>query len=377
MFQLAKEQKMIREMAADFAKIYLLNDYQKYEESGDFPFSLARQLGQQGFLGLNVKPENGGAGAGFLAGLFAIEEIAKVYPSLAFFMEVAQVSIHLLGQHGTDEQRARYLKPIIAGEKFACIAATEPTGGSDLANIGTIATPQEGGYSIAGRKVYITSGGIADVCLVLAKTGEKASILLVEKGTPGFIVARREKQMGFKSSDVSELVFDNCYVSDANIVGGKGNGLPLAMGAFTLTRPSIGAIGLGIAAGAFAIALKYAQERVLYGSPISKLQNIQFLLAEMETEIEKARWVIYQPAAMLDAGANAKEIAKYSARAKAVGAEVGFDVTKKAIQILGGYGVSPEYRLAGLLNDAMELFPATGTVEIMKVIQAGEIIRGK
>ncbi|MEI7591443.1 MAG: acyl-CoA dehydrogenase, partial [Deltaproteobacteria bacterium] len=194
-------------------------------------------------------------------------------------------------------------------------------------------------------------------------------------GTDGFVVSRRENQMGFRSVHISELVFNNCTVDVGNIIGKEGEGLPIAMTSFTISRPSIGAIGLGIAEGAFAIALKYAKERVLYGKPIGKLQNIQFMLAEMETEIEKARWVIYYPATLLDAGMSPREIGKFSARAKAVGAEVAADVSKKAIQTLGGYGVNPEYRLVGFLNDAMVLFPATGTVEIMKIIQAGEILR--
>lgn len=375
MFELTKEQAMIKAMAGDFARSQLAPVMAAFEESGNFPFPLIKKLATQGFIGLNIAKENGGTAAGYLAGLLAVEEIAKVYPALAFFLEVSQAPLHILEHYGNHQQKLGFLQPTIEGEKIASIAATEPTGGSELANIGTSATPKEGGYGITGRKVYITSGGVADFALVLAKTAAGASLFIVEKGTPGFLVARRERQMGFKSSDISELAFSDCFVPASHLIGEEGKGLAMAMGAFTLTRPSIGAIGLGIASGALAIALSYAKERVLYGKPLSKLPNIQFQLADMETEIEKARWVIYYPAALLDNGASARDISKFSARAKAVGAETALEVSKKAIQILGGYGVSLEYGLAGFLNDAMELFPATGTVEIMKVIQAGEILR--
>jgi len=300
--------------------------------------------------------------------------LARVYPSIAFFLEGSQAPMYAIENFGTEKQKKTFLPPIIKGDKIICIAATEPAGGSDLASIATIAVPVKGGYVIKGRKVYITNGGVADLVAVVAKTGERAVILLVEKGTPGFTVAGRENQMGFKSVHISELTFSDCKVPAENLIGKEGAGLAIAMSSFIVSRPSIGAIGLGIARGAFDIALKFAKERVLYGKPISKLQNIQFMLAEMETEIEKARWVIYYPAAALDRGSSPRDIGKYAARAKAVGAEVAAEVTKRAIQILGGCGVNPEYRLAGLLNDAMELFPASGTVEIMKVIQAREIL---
>jgi butyryl-CoA dehydrogenase len=316
----------------------------------------------------------GGTAIGHLAGIIAIEELARVYPSIAFFLEGSQAPMYAIENFGTEEQKKTFLPPIIKGDKIICIAATEPAGGSDLASIATIAVPVKGGYVIKGRKVYITNGGVADLVAVVAKTGERAVILLVEKGTPGFTVAGRENQMGFKSVHISELTFSDCKVPAENLIGKEGAGLAIAMSSFIVARPSIGAIGLGIARGAFDIALKFAKERVLYGKPISKLQNIQFMLAEMETEIEKARWVIYYPAAALDRGSSPRDIGKYAARAKAVGAEVAAEVTKRAIQILGGCGVNPEYRLAGLLNDAMELFPASGTVEIMKVIQARELL---
>lgn len=312
---------------------------------------------------------------GHLAQTVAIEEMARAYPSAAFFLEIGTGPLFAISGFGSDEQKKNYVPAIVKAEKIMCLAATEPSGGSELTNLGTEAVAKDGGYIINGRKVYITAGGIADYCLLLAKTGERASFLLVEKGTPGFSVSRRQDQMGLRAVTVSELAFNNCRVPAENLVGKEGSGFPMAITTFTLARPAVGAIGLGIARNAFDIALKYAKERVLYKKPIASLQAIQFLLAEMDTEIDAARWLVYQPGAALDNGATARDIAKASARAKAAGAEVSLSVTRKAIEVLGGNGVSPEYRLAGLLNDAMELFPATGTQQVMKIIQAGEILK--
>ena len=374
MFELTKQQKMLRSLVREFAESELATRVLKLDEKRAFPFDIVKKLAAQGIIGMTSSNDLGGTAIGHLAGIIAIEELARVYPSIAFFLEGSQAPMYAIENFGTEKQKKTFLPPIIKGDKIICIAATEPAGGSDLASIATIAVPVKGGYVIKGRKVYITNGGVADLVAVVAKTGERAVILLVEKGTPGFTVAGRENQMGFKSVHISELTFSDCKVPAENLIGKEGAGLAIAMSSFIVSRPSIGAIGLGIARGAFDIALKFAKERVLYGKPISKLQNIQFMLAEMETEIEKARWVIYYPAAALDRGSSPRDIGKYAARAKAVGAEVAADVTKRAIQILGGCGVNPEYRLAGLLNDAMELFPASGTVEIMKVIQAREIL---
>jgi butyryl-CoA dehydrogenase len=374
MFELTKQQKMLRSLVREFAESELATRVLKLDEKGAFPFDIVKKLAAQGIIGMTSSKDLGGTAIGHLAGIIAIEELARVYPSIAFFLEGSQAPMYAIENFGTEKQKKTFLPPIIKGDKIICIAATEPAGGSDLASIATIAVPVKGGYVIKGRKVYITNGGVADLVAVVAKTGERAVILLVEKGTPGFTVAGRENQMGFKSVHISELTFSDCKVPAENLIGKEGAGLAIAMSSFIVSRPSIGAIGLGIARGAFDIALKFAKERVLYGKPISKLQNIQFMLAEMETEIEKARWVIYYPAAALDRGSSPRDIGKYAARAKAVGAEVAAEVTKRAIQILGGCGVNPEYRLAGLLNDAMELFPASGTVEIMKVIQARELL---
>jgi alkylation response protein AidB-like acyl-CoA dehydrogenase len=375
MFELTKELETLRTMVREFADTELAPRALELDRKGQFPFDIARKLASFGMLGISTSKELGGSGMGHLAGTIAIEELARVYPSVAFFMEVSSGPLYAITNFGSEEQKKKYAPLILKGEKIMCFAATEPSGGSELSNLGTEAVPVEGGYVINGRKVYISGGGIADYCVLLAKTGDRASIFMIERETPGFTVGRRQEQMGLKAVDVSELAFHDCKIPKENIIGKEGAGFPIAMTTFTVARPAVGAIGLGIARGAFEIALKYSKERILYGKPIARLQAIQLLLADMDTEIDAARWLVYAPGAALDRGASARDIIKQSARAKTVGAEVGLSVTRKAIEILGGNGVSPEYHLGRLFNDAMELIPATGTQQIMKIIQAGEILK--
>ncbi|HOD34300.1 MAG TPA: acyl-CoA dehydrogenase family protein [Syntrophales bacterium] len=375
MFEFTKEQEMLRAMVREFAEKELAPRALDIDKKGEFPADLFKKIAGLGLLGISTPKELGGSEMGHLAATIATEEVARVYPSAAFFLEVGTGPLYALANFGSADQKKKYIPPVISGAKRMCIAATEPSGGSDLTTMQTEAVAAGDSYVINGRKVYITSGGASDYCLLLAKTGERASFFVVEKGTPGFIVGRRQDQMGLKGVDVSELVFTDCKVPKDAVIGKEGAGFPIAITTFTVARPSIGALGLGIARGAFDIALRYAKERVLYGKPIARLQAVQFMLAEMDTEIDAARWLVYQPCAILDRGGTPRDIVKSSARSKAAGAEVALSVVRKAIEILGGYGVSPEYHLARLMNDAMELFPATGTNQIMKIIQAGEILK--
>ncbi len=375
MFEMNEELEAFRETVRRMAQEALASRALDLDEKGEFPRDLLPSLVSLGIIGATAAEDVGGSSMGYVAGLIAAEEISRVYPSLAFFLEGTQAPVHALEQFGNDRQRVRYLAPVIRGRKIVCLAATEPTGGSDVANLGTEAVQDGNAYRVRGRKVYITNGGIADVCLLLVRTGNRASMLAVEKKTAGFRIGRREIQTGFRSVPISELLFEDCRVPVANLIGREGDGHAIALSSFIVSRPIIGAIGLGIAEGAFEIALRFARERVLYGKPISRLQHIQFMLAEMETEIEKARWVVYYPGAALDRGLPPRRVGKWAARAKAVGAETALWVTQKAMQILGGQGVNPRSHLPRLLNDALELFPASGTVEVMKIIQATEILR--
>ncbi|MFC1859141.1 acyl-CoA dehydrogenase family protein [Thermodesulfobacteriota bacterium] len=375
MFEFTKEQEMLRAMVREFAETELAPRVLEQDSKEEFPLDIAKRLGEQGIIGLVSAKEYGGSGMGHVAALIATEELARIYPSIAFFLEVSHTSLFALEHFGTEEQKKKYMPPIIKGEKITSFAGTEASGGSSPANMATEAVADDDGYMINGRKVYISNGGLADYCILLAKSGEKSSMLMVEKGAPGFIVSRRQAQTGLRSLDVSELAFNDCKVPRDNLIGEDGGGLRVALPSFSTGRFSIGAVGLGIARGAFDIALKYAKERIMYGAPITNLQAIQFLLVDMETQIDAAKWLVYYPASRMDNGIAPLEVRKYCARAKIAGVQAGVEVSQKAMEILGGYGLSPEYRLPGLLNDALELVPANGTIQINKVIQAIEIIK--
>jgi len=375
MFEMSEEILAFRTVVRNMAEEELAPRALELDARGEFPRDLPVRLASLGILGVTTSREDGGTAMGYLAGLVAAEEISRVYPSLAFFLEGTQAPVYALGRYGSEEQRKRVLAPVLRGKRVICLAATEPTGGSDIANLNTEARREGDFFRVRGRKVYITNGGIADFCLLLVRTENRASMLAIERKTPGFRPGRRESQTGFRSVPISELLFEDCRVPRENLIGREGDGHAIALSSFIVSRPTIGAIGLGIAEGAFEIALRFARERVLYGKPISRLQHIQFMLAEMETEIEKARWVVYYPGVALDRGIPPRRIGKEAARAKAVGAETAVWVTRMAMQILGGQGVNPDSHLPRLLNDALELFPASGTVEVMKIIQATEILR--
>ncbi|MBN2688325.1 MAG: acyl-CoA dehydrogenase family protein [Deltaproteobacteria bacterium] len=375
MFEFTKEQEMVRAIARECADIDIAPRVQECDRTGDIPQDIIAKMGTRGLLGLTTSKDLGGSAAGHVAMAIAVEELARVYPSVAFFLADNPGTMHIIEHFGTEEQKQGYLEPCIRGDAVLCIAATEPTGGSALTNLGTEAVAGDRAYTVNGRKLYISNGGIADYCALLVKTGDRASMLIVERGTPGYSVGRRLEQIGFKGIHVSELIFNDCAVRLGNVLGAEGGGFAVAMTAFAINRPTIGAVGLGIARGAFDIALRFAKERVLYHKPISSLQAIQFMLVDMDTAIDAAQWLIYQPGAALDRGVQPRDIFKGAARAKAAGAEVAARVVKKAMEILGGSAVSTESRLGGFLNDAMELFPAAGTGNIMKIIQAGEILK--
>jgi alkylation response protein AidB-like acyl-CoA dehydrogenase len=375
MFEFTKEQEMLRTMVREFAEAELAARVLDLDSQGEFPHDIVKRLGDQGLIGLVSAKEYGGSEMGHIAAVITTEELARIYPSIAFFLEVTHTTLFALEHFASEEQKKKYIPSIIKGEKIVSFASTEASGGSAPANMATEAVADNDGYRINGRKVYASNGGLADYCILLAKSGEKSSLFMVEKGTPGFIVSRRQEQTGLRSLVVSELAFNDCKVPRENLMGKYGGGLSIALPSFSAGRFSIGAIGLGIAQGAFDIALKYAKERTMYGKPITNLQAIQFMLVDMETQIDAAKWLIYYPASRMDSGAGPRDIGKYCARAKIVGTQAGIEVTQKAMEILGGYGLSPEYRLAGLLNDALELVPANGTIQINKVIQATEIIR--
>lgn len=375
-FGLTREQEMLRDMVRTFAESELAPKASSLDEKGEFPFDELKKAAKLGLAGIINSKEYGGSEMGHLARMIMIEEISKVYPPLGFCFQTGQIGMYGLQNFGSDGQKKKYLPPLCRGDEVMAWAVTEATGGSDPSKIQTTAELVGDGYVVNGRKVFITAGETASVVGFLAKTGDTTSFFIVEKGTPGFTSPRREESLGLRSIPVSELAFTNCKISKENLLGQEGRGLTIALtGIAAAGRTGAAGVSLGIARGAYDVALKFAKERNLYGKPVAQLQAIQFALVDMNVEIEAAKWLCYYSAWLLDQGKKATEIASEIAMAKLYATDVANRACPKAVQLMGGYGLIPEYQLARRLRDALEILPAAGTQEIMRVVIGAGITR--
>lgn len=375
-FTLTREQEMVKKMAREFAEREIAPRAAMLDEKREFPQDIVPKMAKQGLIGISSPKEYGGGGMSPIARLLATEEIARVYPPLAWLYSTNEEVILVFQMVANEEQKKRYLVPLVKGEKTSCFAVTEPSGGSNPTVMATIGKPVDDGYIINGRKVFITNGGRADICIFVAKTGEKSTLFVVDNHTPGYEIGRRENISGLRAVFINELIFNNCRIPRANILGEEGAGLAIALTDFNLlARPGVTTIALGIARGAHEAALKFAKERKLYGAPIAELQSIQFALADMDIEIEAAKWLHYYCLWLIDQNKSSRELTKHVARAKAFVTEVATKVCLKAIQIMGGYGTTTEYGVVRRLHDALACIPGGGTSEIMKVTIARELLR--
>ena len=367
-FSLTRQQEMLRDTVHQFAETELAPRAMELDERGEFPFDIVKRCAEMGLVGIITPKEYGGTDMGHLARMIVIEEISRVYPPLGFFFQTGHLGQWSVQEYGTEEQKKKYLPPLCKGEMIICDAITEASGGSNPAAIQTTAQPDGDEFVINGRKVYITLAGVADVALILAKTDDKFNQIIVEKETPGFEIVRRENIAGFRTMPVNEMAFTDCRVPKSNLVGQEGKGLSIGLGAISIIgRTGVAGVGLGIARGCYEAALNFAKERKLYGKPIGELQAIQFALADMNVDIEATKWVSYHAASQIDQGKGIREVGTDLARAKLLGCELANRVAPKAVQIMGAYGHSEEYHVPRLLRDALHLFPAAGTQEIMKI----------
>lgn len=377
-FNLTEEHLAVQEAARDFAQNDLLPGVIERDSEAKFPAEQVKKMGELGFLGMMVAPEYGGGGMDTVSYVIAMEEISKVDASCSVIMSVNNSLVCWgLETYGTEEQKQKYLTRLASGEIIGAFCLSEPEAGSDATSQTTTAFDQGDHYLLNGTKNWITNGNSSGVCLVMAQTDvEKKhkgiNCLIVEKGQPGFVVGKKEDKMGIRASDTHSLMFTDVKVPKENRIGPEGFGFKFAMSTLNGGRIGIAAQALGIAAGAYELALKYSQERKSFGRRIFDHQAIQFKLAEMATRIEAARLLVYKAARLKDEG---KDYVQAAAMAKLYASDVAMWATTEAVQVHGGYGYVKEFHVERLMRDAKITQIYEGTSEIQKLVIARELVK--
>ncbi|MBW1775795.1 MAG: acyl-CoA dehydrogenase [Deltaproteobacteria bacterium] len=376
-YPLNEEQKMIQAMVRDFAREELLPLAAQRDRTGEFPRESLEKMGELGLLGMNVPAEYHGAGVDTVSYSLALQEIAYACASTAVIMSVHNsVACGPIYLFGSEYLKETYLKPLAAGQMIGSFALTEPNAGSDPASQQAKAVKSKKGYTINGTKTFITSGKSSDLTVVTAYTEKEKkhqgiSAFVVEKGTPGFVVGREEDKMGLRASDTTELIFENCQVPEENLLGNEGDGFIIAMSSLDGGRIGIASQSVGLAQACLDAATTYARARVQFGRPISQFQGIRWMIADMATQIEAARLLTFNAAAMKDRGENFTSAASM---AKVFASEMANKVAYKALQIHGGYGYIKEFPVERYYRDARVLTLYEGTSEIQRKVIANHVI---
>ena len=377
---LTEEQREIRQLVRDLARERVAPRAAEIDESHEFPWDVVELFREHELFGLLFDEEFGGTGTGTLLALVAIEEVSKVCATSGLLLAVQELGSLGLKLAGTPEQQERWLPPLASGESLCAYALTEAGSGSDSAAMRTTARRDGDDYVLNGSKRFITNAGVAELYTVFAKTDPEAghsgiSAFVVESDAPGFEVTRLEPKMGISGSTTGELAFDECRIPAANRLGEEGEGFKLAMRILDRSRPGVAAQALGIAQGATDYALDYAKSRETMGRPIGQHQLVAAKLADMETECEAARGLLYRFGQMADAGLDGPELTKASAQAKLKCGDVAMAVTTEAVQILGGYGYIKEYPVERMMRDAKITQIYEGTQEVQRLVLAREMLR--
>jgi alkylation response protein AidB-like acyl-CoA dehydrogenase len=378
--QLSDEQRELRDLVRTLARERIAPRAAEIDESHEFPWDVVELFRENDLFGLFFDDDHGGLGTGTLLALIAIEEVAKVCATSALILAVQELGSLGLKVAGSDEQKERYLPRLATGEWLCAYALTESGSGSDSAAMRTTARRDGDEYVLNGSKRFITNAGVASLYTVFAKTDVDAghggiSAFVVEADAPGFAVARLEPKMGISGSTTGELTFDDVRVPAANLLGEEGEGFKIAMRILDRSRPGVAAQALGIAQGATDYALEYAKSRETMGRPIVQHQLIQAKLADMETECEAARGLLYRFGQMVDDGIDGAELTKASAMAKLKCGDVAMFCATEAVQILGGYGYIKEYPVERFMRDAKITQIYEGTQEIQRLVVAREMAR--
>jgi alkylation response protein AidB-like acyl-CoA dehydrogenase len=377
-FQLTEEQLAVQAAARDFAQNELLPGVIERDAEQKFPAEQIRKMGQLGFMGMMVDPKYNGGGMDTISYTLAMEEISKIDASASVCMSVNNSLVCWgLERFGTEEQKEKYLKRLATGETIGAFCLSEPEAGSDATMQRTTAEDKGDHYLVNGTKNWITNGNSAGVYIVICQTDASKrhkgiNALILEKGMKGFVVGKKEDKMGIRGSDTHSLMFSDVKVPKANRIGDEGFGFTFAMTTLNGGRIGIASQALGIATGAYELALKYSKERKAFGKQLSEHQAIQFKLADMATQIDAARLLVWQAASLKD---QKKDFVKAAAMAKLFASKIAQDVTTEAVQIHGGYGYVREFHVERLMRDAKITQIYEGTTEIQKMVISRELLR--
>ena len=377
-FTLTKEQELVRQMVRDFAVNEVKPIAAEIDVTERFPMENVKKMGELGMMGIPFPTEFGGAGGDVLSYILAVEELSKVCATTGVILSAhTSLCASLINENGTPVQKEKYLRDLCTGNKIGAFGLTEPGAGTDAAGQQTTAVLDGDNYILNGSKIFITNGGVADTFIIFAMTdkskGTKGiSAFIVEKGFQGFSIGKKEDKLGIRASSTTELIFENCIVPKENLIGREGKGFGIAMKTLDGGRIGIAAQALGIAEGALEEAIKYMKERKQFGRPIAAFQGLQWMVAEMSTKIEAARFLVYKAAWLKE---NKQPYSIDAARAKLYAAEVAMDVTTKSVQLFGGYGYTKEYPIERMMRDAKITEIYEGTSEVQKMVISGSLLK--
>jgi butyryl-CoA dehydrogenase len=375
---LSDDQKMIKDLAAQIAREKIAPIAAELDESGEFPWEIVKTLAQSDLFRVFIPTEYEGLGGGMFEMCLVVEELSKACGGIALSYAASGLGTIPIILFGSDEQKKKYLPRLAAGEILAAFGLTESGAGSDAAGIKTTAKQEADSYVINGTKQWITNGGEASIYTVVALTDPErgvrgSSAILVEKGTPGFDFGKKENKMGIRASATRELVFQGCKVPKTNILAKEGMGFLVAMRTLDQSRPGVAAQALGIAQGALEKAVDYSRERRQFGKPVSSFQGLQFMMADMATQVEAARALTYAAARAIDAGE--KDVSRISAMAKVFASDTAMRVTTDAVQVFGGYGYMKDYPVEKMMRDAKITQIYEGTNQIQREVIALGLIK--
>lgn len=375
-FELTQEQEAMKRMVKQFTRLEIGPYAAEWDEKGEFSRATFNYMSELGLAGMSIPEEYGGTELDNLTIALVLEEIAQGCAATATYLAVHNMVAGVIHKFGTVEQKLKWLPVMGSGKKLGAFCLTEPNAGSDAAGIQTTARAEGDYYVINGSKIYITSGGEAEVYVVVVKTGGKKksaaiSTFIVEKGTPGFTFGKTERKMGLNASPNRELVFQDCRIPKENILGSPGQGFKIAMTALESGRINIGSIAVGLAQAALDTAVQYAKERRQFGRPIAGFQGIQFMMADMATDIEAARGLVQRAAFLLDRRKYARTMV---AMAKKFATDAAMRITTDAVQIMGGCGYIKEYPVERYMRAAKVLQILEGTNQIQRLIIAKDLL---